>query len=119
MTDTVRHAEAGTAGWREAARAIQSERLDHDVMYQLGAQLSETLRAIETVARVLAGQVEAYPEGRRLRDDEGDGPLLRLAEAGAALAWVRQGLSEADRAVQRYWSAIGHIGLADTTNTEG
>lgn len=119
MTDTVRHAEAGTAGWREAARAIQSERLDHGDMYELGGELSATLRAVEEAARVLRNQVLGYGFGRRLRDDAGVSPIDRLAEAAVALAVAGRGLAEADRAVQRFWSAIGHIGLADTDDEKG
>lgn len=119
MSDTVRHAESGTAGWREAARAIQSERLDHDVMYALGGELSETLRALQQVAESLRNQVLRYDQGRRLVDDEGDRPEFRLADAAAGLAATGRALTAAERVLQRYWSAIGHIGLADTTNTEG
>lgn len=117
MSDTVRHAESGTAGWREAARAIQSERLDHGDMYALGGELSATLRAVEEAVRVLRNQVLSYGFGRRLRDDAGASPTDRLAEAAVALAVAGREIAEADRAVHRYQSAIGHIGV-DTTSTE-
>lgn len=119
MSDTVRHAESGTAGWREAARAIHSAQLDHGAMYQLGAQLSETLRAIEQVARSLDGQVARYGKGRSLRDDEGGDPVERVRVAAWGLHDVILGLSRATEGANQFWSAIGHIGLADTTNTEG
>lgn len=117
MTDTVRHAESGTAGWRDAARAIQSEHLDHGDMYALGGELSETLRALQRAARALAEQVSNYPVGRELGDDEGAPPADRLDEARVALDDAHRRLFQADRAVQEYQSAIGHIGV-DTTSTE-
>lgn len=122
MTGTVGHAETGTRGWRSAARTIQAARLDHDAMYALGAELSESLRAMEQVARVLAGQVTVYGDDKVVRDGEGADPHIRLHEAGAVLADVQGRLRVADVAVQRYQSAIGHIGLADmpaTNETEG
>jgi hypothetical protein len=117
MTDTVRHAEAGTAGWRSAARTIGAAQLDHGDMYELGGELSETLRAIEEVAGVLSQRVGSYHLGRDLRDDEDEDPTVRLGLAADALGAAGIGFTEADDAVRRFWSAIGHIGV-DTTSTE-
>lgn len=112
-------ADYGTSGWRAVAGRIQAEKLDHADMHELGRELSETLRAIESVARELAGQVERYGDGRVLRDDEGEDPALRLCAAEGALQNAEFRVRHADRAVQRFWSAIGHIAVADTEGGEG
>jgi hypothetical protein len=106
-------AEAGTHAWREAAGAQRSAVADHGEFYALAAELVATLRALESLADVLAGQVARYGQGRVLRDDEGAQPAARLASAVADLARVRELLAGAERAANRFWSGIGHVAVEE------
>ncbi len=112
---TLDHAANATQSWRSAARAIQVERLDHGDMYALGSELVETLRAVEEVSRVLSDQVRRHGDGKVLRDDAGGDPVERLTEGHDCLLVAGRRLRSAEELVQRYWSEIGHIGLADLT----
>jgi len=106
----VPYAESGATAWRSAVLGQRGAAPDHSEFYELAAYLVDTLCALDGMAGVLAGQVTGYASGRAVYDDEGIDPHMRLRTAVLALAEARQHISEADRAVKRFWSAIGHIG---------
>jgi len=105
------HAETGADEWRSALLAQRTATLDHRDFYALAGELVETLRVFDGLAGVLAGQVAAYGGGRAVYDDEGANPTHRLRSAVLALAEARHHLAAAERAVNRFWSQIGHIGV--------
>jgi hypothetical protein len=104
-------AEAGAAAWREAVHAQLAAEPDHSEFYAVTAEVVDTLRSLSGMADVLGRQVAGYGEGRELRDDAGADPAERLADAGAELEMARQAVECAERAVNRFWSQIGHIGI--------
>ncbi|MDQ2709935.1 MAG: hypothetical protein M3Z25_20940 [Actinomycetota bacterium] len=106
-------AEAGARAWREAACAQRSALADHGEFYGLAGELVATLRALESLADVLVRQVATYGQGRALRDDEDAQPAARLASAVADLTRVRELLSGAERAANRFWSEIGHVAVEE------
>jgi hypothetical protein len=107
-------AETGARWWATAAaaqRLTRSEGLDHAGFYDLAAELVATLRSLEDLADTLARQVGGYGRGRRLRDDTGADPAARLGRAMAEAAALRINLTAAIGDGERFWSAVGHIGL--------
>jgi hypothetical protein len=111
----VANAEAGAQAWRTAVHAQQTATGDHADFYALAGEIVDTLRAMETLtAVVLRSQVAAYGQGRALYDDEGADPAVRLAKAAAQVAATGQHLTDAQRSANRFWSAIGHIGVEVT-----
>jgi hypothetical protein len=104
-------AETGATAWREAVHAQLSAAPDHSEFYAVTAEVVDTLRSISGMAGVLGRQVEGYGEGRELRDDAGADPAERLADASAELALARDAVDSAERAVNRFWSQIGHIAV--------
>ena len=115
MSDATDAAERGTADWLEAVRLQRSATPDHNDFYALGGELVAAVRALREMVAVLAGQVRDYGEGRSLRDDEGGDPSLRRLRAGIALEQAGAHLSSAEASLEHYWSALGHIGLAEPT----
>lgn len=112
----VRYADAGSQSWRQVVHAQRSAVADHADLYALAGELVDTLRCLDSLAGLLAGQTAHYPgtvtaAGGELYDDENANPAHRLRSAVLALAETRQALSGAERAVNRYWSAISHIGV--------
>lgn len=104
-------AEAGAERWRAAVVAQRTAGAEHADFYALGCELVHTLRALEALARVLAGQVADYGIGRELYDDTGRiGPADRLAAASDALDEVASLLAGAERQANTFWSHLGHIG---------
>jgi hypothetical protein len=112
VSAAIEAAEAGAAGWREAVHAQLDAAPDHSEFYALTAEVVDTLRSLSGMASVLGRQVADYGQGRQLRDDAGADPTDRLADAGAELALARHAVECAERAVNRFWSQIGHIGIA-------
>lgn len=110
-SQAVRAAEAGSGEWRSAVVAQRSATPDHGDFYGLAAELVDTLRALESLTGVLARQVAGYGPGRVLRDDAGEQPAARLADAVAHLTRTGQLLARAERAANAYWSAIGHVAV--------
>jgi hypothetical protein len=106
-------AEAGALAWCQVASAQRSSAADHGEFYALACELVATLRALESLADVLARQVATYGQGRILRDDEGEQPAARLASAVADLARVRDLLASAGRSANRFWSEIGHVAVEE------
>ena len=70
-----------------------------------------TLRSLEDLAEVLSGQVGSYGTGRLLRDDTGADPRARLVRAVGEVTALRVSLTGAVAEGERFWSAVGHIGL--------
>ena len=103
-------AESGSRAWRAVVEAQTSAAPDHGDFYALAGDLVETLRALDTVAGVLASQATSYGASRQVYDDEDANPAHRLRAAVLALAETRHGLARAERAANQFWSAIGHIG---------
>jgi hypothetical protein len=105
-------AEAGAQAWADAARLQLAAVADHGEFYGLAAALVPTLYALEDLTVVLRRQCAGYGLGRALYDDSGEvDPAVRLAEAAAHLARVRDALADAHRYTNAFWSAIGHIGV--------
>lgn len=107
-------AETGGRWWATAAaaqRMTRTEALDHAGFYDLAAELVATLRSLEDLAETLARQVGGYGAGRRLRDDTGADPTVRLGRAMAEACALRINLAAAVADGERFWSAVGHIGL--------
>ena len=110
-------AERGTAGWEDAARLQRWATADHADFYALAGEVVRTLDALDDLARVLGRQVAGYAQGRAVYDDTREvDPRVRLTDAVAELAQLSNALFVAERAANRFWSAIGHIGV-DSTDT--
>lgn len=112
----VRDAETGSRAWRRVVHVQRSATADHGDFYVLAGELVDTLRCLDSLAGLLTGQTADYPgtvttTGGQLYDDENANPGHRLRSAVLALAETRQALSSAERAANRYWSAISHIGV--------
>ncbi|MBW0111599.1 hypothetical protein I4I84_23085 [Pseudonocardia sp. KRD-182] len=112
----VRSADTGAQAWRQTVHAQRASAPDHVDFYAIAAEVVDTLRSLDFLAGLLAGQVAAYPgtvtaAGGELFDDQGAVPEHRLRSAVLALAETRQALSAAERAANRYWSAISYIGV--------
>lgn len=122
MNDTDEHrspavdlAAEGTDGWEQVVRHQRHAAPDHADFYALGGEIVTTLHALEDLTVILSGQVAGYAEGRRVYDDTRTvDPAARLGEATALLRDTRSGLRSAALAANRFWSAIGHIGVETT-----
>ncbi len=112
-SQAVRAAAAGSGEWRSAVVSQRSATPDHGDFYGLASELVDTLRALEALTGVLGRQVAGYGHGRVLRDDAGEQPEERLAEAVEHLGRVGQLLAKAERAANAYWSAIGHVAVEE------
>lgn len=111
----VRHAEAGAVAWRTAVHAQRAASADHADFYALAGELVDTLESLQTLAGVLGRQVEGYGDGRSIYDDTRVvDPRDRLADAVLALAETRKDINRAVQRANRFWSAIGHIGVEVT-----
>lgn len=106
----IAHANAGASAWRSAVHAQLGSAASHSDFYLFGADLVETLRAVDGLLSVLERQVGRYAEGRDLYDDAGSDPVVRIQEATEHLRIMRARLAEAERAGNAFWSAVGHIG---------
>ncbi len=117
-TEAVRHADAGAQAWRAVVHAQQVTTPDHADFYSLAGALVDTFAAVESLTRVLAAQIERYPDrlpiGRRVYDDtRTTDPRVRLNEALAALHDVARHSRGGAEWANRFWSAIGHVGVED------
>lgn len=118
MSDTTDAAEAGTRAWKYVVTAQRVATPDHGDFYALAGEVVGTLFALGQLARVLAGQVGAYGEGRELRDDAGGDPARRVAMATARLEELARLLGHADWVAGDVWSEVGHIGLVEPAEVE-
>jgi hypothetical protein len=107
----VARAGVGAQQWRAVVHAQQTAVAAHADFYALAAELVDTLRSLDALAGLLARQAAGYGAGREIYDDEDADPAHRLRCAVLALAETRYGLAEAERAANRFWSAVGHIGV--------
>jgi hypothetical protein len=114
----VRSAAAGAEAWQQAARGQRTVAPDHRHFYDLAGHLVDTLRAINSLAVVLAGQVEGYADevgvGLAVYDDSRViDPRDRLVTAALQLRHLAQSAAEADMTANAFWSAISHIGVEE------
>jgi hypothetical protein len=108
----VTRANAGAAAWEDAVRLQRWAAPDHAEFYALAGEVVRTLWALDDLARVLGRQVSGYGRGRAVYDDTHEvDPQARLTDAVAELAQLSNALVVAERAANRFWSAIGHIGV--------
>jgi hypothetical protein len=108
----VTYAESGAEAWRAAARHQLGAPADHADFYALAGCAVTALHALDDLFQVLGEQVAGYAAGRTVYDDTGHTtPRERLAEAAAEIDATRSGLHQAQSAANRFWSAIGHIGV--------
>ncbi len=118
-------ADAGTVGREDAVRLQRWATGDQADFSALAGEMVATLYAFDDLAVVLGRQVGGYADtqrsrGRGVYDDTREvDPRARLAEVVAALTRTRAAVSAALRAANDFWSAIGHIGVEDSTGTTG
>lgn len=120
----VQHAEAGAEAWVAAVRHQRTATPDHSDFYALGADLVATMRAVQDLARLLDDQVQRYGEHRPVYDDSRDDvhgeagvvdPHARLTAAAVELEALTAELGAAIWSADRFWNAISHIGVEDTS----
>lgn len=105
-------AETGAQQWAEAVRQQRHATPHHADHYAVAAALVSTLYALEDLTAVLRDQVAGYGDGRALYDDTSIAdPADRLVEAAEHLALMREAIVVAHGHGNRFWSAIGHIGV--------
>ena len=116
-TGALGRAEAGVSGWEDAVRLQRWATPDHADFYALAGEVVATLHALDDLAQVLRRQVAGYGTGRRVYDDTRGqvDPAARLAEAAVELGELIQHVQAAQSPANRFWSAMGHIGVEDVT----
>lgn len=114
----VQHAATGAQAWRAAVHAQQAAEPGHADFDALAGDLVDTLRSLDTLVAVLTRQTGTYGIGREVYDDENANPAHRLRSAVLALVQARHEMSEAERSANRFFSAIGHIGVRYTGEGE-
>lgn len=122
--EAVQRAETGAQAWRAVVHAQQSATPNHTDFYDLAGFLVDTLASVESLARALARQVARYgdvqPDGQVVYDDTRTvDPGVRLHDAALDLGHLVQSAADARRDVNRFWSAISHIGVEDTLTSDG
>jgi hypothetical protein len=111
----VQQAEVGVDAWRAAVRHQLNAVPDHTDFYALGADLVATLHALQDLARTLDSQVQHYGQHHPVYDDTRTAdPQQRLTAAAVELEALAEVLGTAIWSADRYWSAIGHIGVEVT-----
>jgi hypothetical protein len=107
-----RSASAAEA-WEDAVRLQRWASPDHADFYVLAGEVVRTVYALEDLTRVLGRQVAGYGRGRAVFDDSWQvEPAVRLADAVGELSRLGAALGMAERAGNAFWSAIGHIRVA-------
>ncbi|OJY47508.1 hypothetical protein [Pseudonocardia sp. 73-21] len=110
--DAVQRAETGAQAWRAVVHAQQVAKPNHTDFYDLAGYLVDTLASMEALARTLVPQVGRYADGRAVYDDTHTvDPGERLHDATLDLGHLAEAVAYAARDVNRFWSAIGHIGV--------
>jgi hypothetical protein len=105
-------AEAGSRAWRQVFHTQQATKPDHSDFYVLAAEMVDTLRVMESLARLLNKQVAGYAKDRPVYDDSGVvDPRNRLAGASRVLTALSADLVAAERNANEFFNAIGHIGV--------
>ncbi|WP_219418580.1 hypothetical protein [Pseudonocardia nigra] len=111
--EAVRQADRGARTWRAVVHAQRTATPDHADFYALAGEVVDTLASLEALARVLTRQVDRYAE-QSVYDDSGTvDPFERLADAADESEALARALYGAGRHANRFWSAIGHIGVRD------
>lgn len=114
--EAVRRGEDGAVAWRAAVHALRTAEPDHADFYALAGLLVDTLGAVASLTQVLTAQVDGYGEGHLIYDDTRTvDPHERLIGASLELEAVSAGLSAVVSSANRFWSAIGHIGVEVTS----
>ncbi|MBA3905624.1 MAG: hypothetical protein H0X35_02905 [Pseudonocardiales bacterium] len=108
----VRSAEAAATAWREALQHQWVAPASHADFYGLAAEVVDTLYTLADLTELLTRQVGGYGQGRELYDDTRTvDPDARLTEAGEHLRALRTALVSAASEANKFWNAIGHIGV--------
>lgn len=111
-------ADRGAVAWRAAVHAQQAAEAHHSDFYALAGHLADSLASARSLVRVLERQVERYPAGRDLYDDTSTvDPRERLELALLELEEFGVALDESLHYLNRFHSAIGHIGYRDPDDT--
>jgi hypothetical protein len=121
--EAVQQAEKGAQAWRAVVHAQGSAPADHSDFYALAGELVDILSAVESLARLLAGQVARYaegqPAGQVVYDDSRTlDPGARLHDAALDLGNLAEAAAHARRDADRFWNAISHIGVEDAPTNE-
>ena len=107
-------AERAAELWADAVRLQRWTDPDHADVYAIACELVATLTAVDDLADVLARQISGYGRGRALYDDTPQiDPADRLAEAVEQLRSAQTDIRAAGVAANKFWSAIGHIGVEE------
>ena len=115
LPHAVTRADAAAEAWEDAVRLQRWAPADHADFYALGCEMVRTLQALDDLARLLGPRVRFYGRGRDVYDDtRAIDPTARLADAAAELELLAELLTAAQRPANRFWSAIGHIGVEVT-----
>ncbi len=108
-------ADQGAVAWRAVVHAHLAAEAHHSDFYARAGHLIDTLGSARSLVGVLARRIERYPAGRDLYDDTGTiDPHERLELALLELEEFGVALDEAIYYLNRFHSAIGHIGYHDT-----
>jgi hypothetical protein len=108
----VAQAEQGADGWHDAVALQSYASAEHADFYALAAAMVSTLHSLDDIAGVLRRQVRGYARRTDLYDDTRQiDPADRLMQACDELTVVRTALVTAAGAANRFWSAVGHIGI--------
>ncbi|WP_311554038.1 hypothetical protein [Pseudonocardia charpentierae] len=108
-------AEEAAERWADVVRLQRWADPDHADFYALAAEIMATLQALDDLAHVLRRQVTGYGQGRTLYDDTRQvDPATRLTESTVELGRLVEYLQAAQAPANRFWSAIGHVGVEVT-----
>ncbi|MFI6803151.1 hypothetical protein [Streptosporangium canum] len=100
------------ARFGELLQAVGEQRaLTVAELYEAGWLLSEMTAAAAALADHARTEVASLPKRVILRDDTGDDPGARLAEATERLTRMSAFLRDAHGHARRYHAAIGHLGV--------
>jgi hypothetical protein len=108
----IERSEQGAQAWHDVVRHQRNSPADHADFYALAGDMVATLHALDDLAGVLRRQIVSYVGQPGLYDDTRRiDPAQRLTQAHEELTAARTALVMAAGAVNRFWSAIGHIGI--------
>ncbi|WP_281689919.1 hypothetical protein [Pseudonocardia thermophila] len=108
----IKHAEHGADTWRSAVHAQLAAAPDHSDFYAITGEIVDTLRSLESLARLIGRQVAGYGDDHVLRDDEpGHDPAERIAAGAHHAEQLAGAIATAERMANLLWSEIGHIAI--------
>jgi len=109
---SVQFAEQGANTWRSAVHAQLAATPNHADLYAITGEIVDTLRSLESLARLTGRQVAGYGDDHVLRDDEpGHDPAERLVEVGHQAEQLANVVATAERIANLLWSEISHIAI--------